>query len=210
MNIYKYIKTKKICAILRVNSVGECLKIANALYDGGIRIMEIVLNPDIQPEVISKLKDKDGLAIISGGIITAREALSLIDKEIYAISSPVLQTNLIKLCNSRGVNILCTVSTANEAYEAWKYRLPVIKLHPTDALGGAIYIKEIVKTMPFLNLIAAGGIKTNEIEDYIKAGALGVCIGRDFYKDFDPDKDYEEIRKNAEIAVKTVEKMYLN
>lgn len=207
MNIFNYLKSKRICAVVRVNSPKECLSISNALYEGGIRIIEIVLDPDLQPEVIDKLKDKEDLAVIAGGIITAREALSLFDKGICAISSPVLQTNLIRLCNSRGVNILGTVSTANEAYEAWRYRLPVIKLHPTDALGGAIYIKEILKTMPFLNLVAAGGIKIDEIPDYIKSGALGVCIGRDFYKDFDSVKDYDKIRNNAQKAVKKVNQL---
>ena len=207
MNVFQYLKNKKIYAVVRVNSTEECLNISNALYEGGIRIIEIILNPDLQPEIIDKLKDKKDLAIIAGGIITAREALSLFDKGICAISSPVLQTNLIRLCNARGVNILGTVSTANEAYEAWRYRLPFIKLHPTDALGGAIYIKEIVKTMPFLNLVAAGGIKIDEIENYIRAGALGVCIGRDFYKDLDAIEDLEKIRKNAQKAVNIVNKM---
>ena len=58
MNIFQYIKNKKICAVIRVNEPEECLKIANALYDGGIRIIEIVLNPDLQIPVIEKLKDK--------------------------------------------------------------------------------------------------------------------------------------------------------
>ena len=205
MNIFQYINIKKICAVIRVNRQEDCLNIANALYDGGIRIIEIVLNPDLQPEVIKNLKNKKDLAIIAGGVITAREALSLFDTGICAISSPVLQNNLIRFCHSRGVNVLGTVSTANEAYEAWRYRLSIIKLHPTNALGGAIYIKEIVKTMPFLNIVAAGGIKIDEIEEYIKSGALGVCIGRDFYKDFDPVKDYDKIKKNAEKAVKIVD-----
>ena len=207
MNIFRYIQKKKICAVIRVNKPEECLKIAEALYDGGIRIIEIVLNPDLQAQVVEKLKEKQGLVIIAGGIITAREAISLIDAGIISISSPVLQTNLIKLCSSRGVNICCTVSTAHEAYTAWKYRLPIIKLHPAEALGGAIYVKEILKTMPFLNIVAAGGIEIKEIEDYIKAGVLGVCIGRDFYYNLNPVEDYDKIKKNAEKAVEIVEKM---
>ena len=62
--------------------------------------------------------------------------------------------------------------------------------------------------MPFLNLVAAGGIKINEIEKYIKAGALGVCIGRDFYKDYNPIKDYDKIKNNAKKAIKIIDKIY--
>ena len=207
MNIFKYLKNKKICAVIRVNNPEDCLKIAEALYEGGIRIIEIILNPELQLGVIDKLKEKQDLAIVGGGIITEREAISLIDKGVCAISSPVLQTSLIRLCHSHSTNIWCSVSTANEAYEAWRYRLPMMKLHPAKALGGAIYIKEILKTMPFLNLIAAGGIMIDEIKDYINAGVLGVCIGRDFYCNFNPQKDYDKIKKNAEKAVKAVEKI---
>lgn len=207
MNILHYIKIKKVCAVIRVNRPEDCVKLANALYDGGIRVIEIVLNPELQLEVLDNLKDKKDLAIIAGGIITAREALSLVNTSVCAISTPILQTNLIKLCSSHGTNILCSVSTANEAYNAWKYSLPVMKLHPAKALGGAIYIKEILKTMPFLNIVAAGGIEIKEIEDYINAGALGVCIGRDFYHDLDPDKDYDKIKSNAQKAIKIIEKL---
>ena len=197
MNILNYIKEKKICAVVRMNDSVECLNVINALYEGGIRIVEIILNPEQQLTVIEKLKDKKDLAIIAGGIITAREAISVMDKSVQAISSPVLQTNLIKLCHSRSVGLWCTVSTANEAYQAWRYRLPIMKLHPADALGGSNYIKEVLKTMPFLNFIAAGGIKIEEIKDYIEAGALGVCIGRDLYK----SKDFETIKQRAKLAV---------
>ena len=207
MNILKYIKNKKICAVIRVNNPEECLKIANALYDGGIRIIEIILNPELQIEVFDKLKEKEDLAIISGGIITTREALSIIEKGVCAISTPVIQTSLIRHCNSNGINLICSVSTANEAYEAWKYRMPLMKLHPAEALGGAIYIKEILKTMPFLNFVAAGGIEIKQVEDYIKAGALGVFIGRDFYYNLDPDKDYDKIKSNAQKAIKIVEEI---
>lgn len=197
MNIFKYIKEKKICAVVRMNDFEECLNVINALYSGGIRIIEIILNPELQIKVIERLNDKKDLAIIAGGIITAREAISVMEKNVTAISSPVLQTNLIKLCHSKGVGLLCTVSTANEAYQAWRYRLPIMKLHPADALGGPNYIKEVLKTMPFLNFIAAGGIKINEIKDYIFLGATGVCIGRDLYRSM----DFETIKQRAELAV---------
>ena len=201
MNILNYIKEKKICAVVRMNDSDECLNVINALYDGGIRIVEIILNPEKQLKLIETLKDKKELAIIAGGIITAREAISVMEKSVQAISSPVLQTNLIKLCHSRGGGLWCTVSTANEAYQAWIYRLPIMKLHPADALGGSNYIKEVLKTMPFLNFVAAGGIKIEEIKDYISAGVIGVCIGRDLYK----SGDFETIKQRAKIAVKIAE-----
>lgn len=203
MNIIKYFDEKKICAVVRVNEKGECLKVINALYDGGIRIVEIILDPESQKEIVEKYKDKEDLVIVAGGVITAREAISLIDAGVKAISSPVLQTGLIKLCHSRGVSIFCTVSTANEAYNTWLYRLPLVKIHPVTALGGAVYLKEILRTMPFLNFVAAGGIKVDEISDYIFAGACGVCIGRDLYQSM----DYETIKQKAQKAVSIIENL---
>ena len=64
-------------------------------------------------------------------------------------------------------------------------------------MGGAHYISEILRPMPFLNVIAAGSIKTDEVLDYLEAGAFAVGIGRDFYQ----DKSQDEI-KNAVATLK--------
>ncbi|UKI41586.1 MAG: hypothetical protein L6V95_00490 [Candidatus Melainabacteria bacterium] len=49
---------------------------------------------------------------------------------------------------------ISTATTPNEAYNAWKTHIPLIKIYPTGHLGGVEYIQDILRPMPFLNIIA--------------------------------------------------------
>ena len=52
--------------------------------------------------------------------------------------------------------------------------------------------------MPFLNIIATGAIKVDEIPDYLSTGVVGCAIGRDFYQD---TSSYNEITNRAKKAI---------
>ena len=94
--------------------------------------------------------------------------------------------SLIKISKNKRVPFIAGATTANEAYNAWKSRIPLIKIFPTEAMGGVRYIEDILRQMPFLNLLPMGNIKLNEVVTYIKAGAVAVGVGRDFYQGFEP------------------------
>ena len=53
-------------------------------------------------------------------------------------------------------------------------------------MGGAAYIENILRQMPFLNLMPMGNIKLSEVISYLNAGAVSVGVGRDFYLGFTP------------------------
>ena len=48
------------------------------------------------------------------------------------------------------------------------------------------YIENILRQMPFLNLMPTGNIKLSEVVSYLNAGAVAVGVGRDFYQGFTP------------------------
>ena len=102
--------------------------------------------------------------------------------------------NMVKISKNKRVPFIAGVATANEAYNAWKARVPMTKLYPTSALGGANYISDILRQMPFLNIMPTGNIKLDEVIGYIKAGAKCVGVGRDLYADFTPSEVTERVR----------------
>ena len=76
-----------------------------------------------------------------------------------------------------------TATTPNEAYSAWKARTQLIKISPANPMGGAEYIEDILRPMRFLNVIATGSIKIDDIQAYLKAGVKAIGLGRALYKD---------------------------
>ena len=77
----------------------------------------------------------------------------------------------------------------------------MIKIYPTGHLGGVEYIQDILRPMPFLNIIATGAIKIDEISDYLATGVVGCAIGRDFYHN---TTSFDEITKRAKKAVSLI------
>ena len=94
--------------------------------------------------------------------------------------------NLVKISKNLRIPFIAGTTTANEAYNAWKSRIPLIKIFPAEAMGGEAYIENILRQMPFLNLMPTGNIKLSEVVSYLKAGATAVGVGRDFYQGFTP------------------------
>ncbi len=183
-NCIEIIKEDKVYPIIRSKDADLAIETAKALVEGGIRVLEInVDNPSLYRaiEEVSKFAN-----VCAGGIITSLQADAAFESGAQLISSPIFQMNMVKISKNKRIPFIAGASTANEAYNAWKSRIPLIKLYPTDAMGGVKYIEDILRQMPFLNLMPMGNIKLNEVVTYIRAGASAVGVGRDFYLGFTP------------------------
>lgn len=183
-NYIEIIKQDKLFPIIRTKEAEEAIEISKALVDGGIKILEInVENPTLYKAIAEVSKFA---TVCAGGIITSMQADAAFECGAKMIASPIFQMNMVKITKNQRVPFIAGASTANEAYLAWKSRIPLIKLYPADAMGGVQYIEDILRQMPFLNLMPMGNIKLSQATTYIKAGAAAVGIGRDFYQGFTP------------------------
>ena len=106
---------------------------------------------------------------------------------------------IIRALEENGIPIdyIAGTSTANEAYEAWKARIPLVKIYPITAIGGPLYLEDLLRPMPFLNIMPQGNVKLSEVKQYIDAGAYAVGVGRDLYEGY----SYSEITDRAKDAI---------
>ena len=197
-NYIEIIKQDKVYPIIRCKDADLAVETAKALVEGGIRVLEInVENPSLY-KAISEVSNY--AYVCAGGIITSLQADAAFESGAKLIASPIFQMNMVKISKNKRVPFIAGASTANEAYNAWKSRIPLIKLYPTDAMGGVKYIEDILRQMPFLSLMPMGNIKLSEVTTYIKAGASAVGVGRDFYLGFTP----KEITARAKEILREV------
>ncbi len=186
-NLINLLEEEKILPIIRNKDPKGAIDTAKALIDGGIKVLEInVENPKIFTaiEEISKYVN-----VCAGGIITSTQADAAISSGARILSSPIFSMNLVKLSKDKRIPFIAGTSTANEAYNAWKARIPLIKIYPITAMGGAMYVEDLLRPMPFLNIMPLGNVKLEEVSSYIDAGAKVVGVGRDFYDGY----SYSEI-----------------
>ncbi len=180
-NLIKELSEEKLYPIIRQSDPKKAEDIALALIDGGVKVLEINVENSKIYEVISRVSKKAN--VCAGSIITTWQANAAFEAGATMFSSPIFQMNMVKISKSIGVPFIAGATTASEAYVAWKSRIPLIKIFPTTALGGVRYIEDILRQMPFLNVMPMGNIKCDEISDYIDAGAVAVGIGRDLCDD---------------------------
>ena len=191
-NLIESLAEQKIFPIIRSNNPETVVDTVDALLKAGLKIMEVNVETPLIYDAIKAVSHKAD--ICAGGIITSMQAHAAIMAGAKCFSSPIFQMNMVKISKNIGVPFIAGTSTANEAYTAWKSRIPLIKLFPVTAMGGVQYFEELMRQMPFLNLMPMGNIKLNEVKDYIQAGATAVGVGRDFYDNL----SLNEISKRAE------------
>ncbi|MBQ8635682.1 hypothetical protein IJ425_05980 [bacterium] len=199
MKLLDKIISEKIYGIIREDDSNHAIEIANAYIEGGIKILEL----NCPLDVCKNISQKNNIVIAQGGIITTQQAHKALEAGAKIISSPIFQTNLTRFASCYSAFLIPSVTTPNEAYNAWQARMPLIKIYPVAEMGGVEYIREMVKPMPFLNLLPCGFVKINEITDYIKAGAKAVGIGRELYAK-DNYKEIVEATKNVVDMVRQI------
>ena len=176
INLVEKLSKNKVFPIIRSSDPQDVVNKARALLEGGLDIMEINIE---SPRVFNAIEalSKDAI-ICAGGIITSLQAKTAIECGAKIISSPIFQSNLIKISKDSQIQFIAGTSTANEAYKAWKSRIPLAKIYPITAMGGVEYLENLLRPMPFLKLIPQGDVKLDEIKQYIDAGAIAVGVGR--------------------------------
>ncbi len=201
MKTIKQIQDEKLHAVIRIKDPGKVVEVTSALADAGLKTVEIVIQSPEIIDAVHYLNSTEDLTIMAGGIITQRQAQTAINAGAKVIVSPVFQMNLVRMCQSNRVPLVMTATTPNEAYAAWKARTPLIKIYPAKPMGGSLFIEDLLRPMPFLNIVATGNIEIDDFTDYLRAGAKAVGIGRAFYKDATP----EEIKNRARRALALLE-----
>ncbi len=191
INFIEKLSQNKVLPIIRSKDPQDVVNKAYALLEGGLDIMEINVE---SPKVFNAIKaiSKDAI-VCAGGIITSMQLDAAIDSGAKLISSPIFQKSLLKMTKDQRVPYIAGTSTANEAYNAWKSRIPVVKIYPISAMGGVEYIENLLRPMPFLQVIPQGNVKLDEVPAYIEAGAIAVGVGRHLTV----ADDYKEITKRT-------------
>lgn len=192
-NLIKLLAEEKVFPIVRKRDPKQALDIANALLEGGIKALEINVENTSIYKVIEEVSKS--AYVCAGGVITSMQADAAILSGAKILSSPVFSMNLVKISKDKEIPYIAGTSTANEAYNAWKARIPLIKIYPITAMGGAMYVEDLLRPMPFLNIMPLGNVKIDEIKSYINAGAAVVGVGRDFYENYSLSEITQRVKK---------------
>ena len=210
--VIEKIYENKIIAIIRGMDKEKTVKIAKALYEGGIRFVEVTFNQK-NPEkfretadCIRAIREEMGDKMYVGaGTVTS---IALVDMAAEAgalyIISPDTDVEVIRRTRELGLVSIPGAYTPTEAKIAYNAGADFVKLFPCVGDGPG-YMKAVCAPFNHIPFLAVGGVDVNNAADYIKAGAVGLGVGSSLAKKAWVDAG--EYYKITEEAKKMIENM---
>ncbi len=167
-----------IVAIIRASSGEQLVKVARALYEGGVDVIEVTFTvPNVLEILQAVRKDLGDKILLGAGTVldpeTCRAAL-LAGAEF--IVSPTVNVDVIKMCNRYDKLMMPGAFTPTEVLTAWEAGGDVIKIFPGE-IGGPNYLKALHGPLPQVRIMPTGGVDLETLPSFFKAGACAVGVG---------------------------------
>lgn len=200
------VKESYVIAIIRGVEKRDIIPVAEALYNGGIKVVEITMNTNGAPEMISLLNEKFGgrLYIGAGTVLDVEEARKAQDAGAKYFITPNVDEEVIRFALENNIDILPGVMTPTEVVNAYKVGAKMVKVFPTSILGSN-YIKELQGPLSHIPMVAVGGVRPENVADFIRAGAVGVGVGGSLIdKGAINSGNFEIITKKAQILLQKI------
>lgn len=210
----KATEQEKIITIIRGVEADKLIPLAEALYDGGIRMLELTYDakgilPDIENarNIEMLAKNFEGRMIIGAGTVIKESQVELTrDAGGQFIISPDTCKEVIEKTRELGLVSMPGALTPTEIAAAHRYGADFVKLFPVNVFG-IDYIKAVKAPLSHIKLLAVGGVNENNIADFLKAGASGCGIGTGVVdKALIAKGDFEGIRALAEKYTRAIGK----
>lgn len=173
-----WLSTHGIVAILRGDYVAHILSLTEALYAGGIRVLEITMNSPGALDLIAQLSDaySERMWIGAGTVVEPEQVDAVADAGGRFIVSPDTYTPVIERTVMRGMEPVPGACTPSEIRTAIRAGARFIKLFPAMPAGPA-YLKQLRGPLPEVQFLPTGGVGLDEIAPFVRAGAVGFGLG---------------------------------
>ena len=188
-SIIDLIEQEKIIAIVRGAEPEQCKAVAQALYAGGIRLMEITYDqrrPETWQATANTIgalaREYEGRMFVGAGTVTSPELVELTAKAGGAfIISPDTDVAVIKKTRELGLVSMPGAMTPSEIKTAHNAGADFVKLFPVGSLGAG-YLKAVKAPLSHIKLMAVGGVNEENAAEFLKAGAAGLGVGGNLAK----------------------------
>ncbi|MBO4648808.1 MAG: 2-dehydro-3-deoxy-6-phosphogalactonate aldolase [Lentisphaeria bacterium] len=186
-----------LVAILRGIRTGEVEKVCDALYDGGIRLLEITLNTSGALESISRAVRYvgDRQLVGAGTVLTPDEVDAVAQHGGKFIISPNTDPAVIRRTKELGLISIPGFFTPTEAFTAIAAGADYLKCFPAGRFGAG-YVKDLKAVVP-KPIYAVGAVGRDNLASFFPICA-GAGIGSAIFK---PGKTPDQIRADAAAMV---------
>jgi 2-dehydro-3-deoxyphosphogalactonate aldolase len=192
-----------LVAIIRGVTPGEAEATARAIFDAGIRIIEVPLNSPDPFNSIERISGAvgDRALVGAGTVLDPLDVRRVHDAGGRLIVSPNTEPQVIQATVEADMVSCPGMFTPTEAFTALQAGAHALKFFPGEA-GAPAVIKAMKAVLPkHVPVIVTGGVTPESIPSWFGGGADGVGLGSSLYK---PEQDPEVTAEKARGFVAAV------
>ena len=202
--VISYTKETGILPCIKLHHKDDYIAYAQAMYDGGARVIEVTMTTPGVLEAIEAISDHfgDKLLVAADTVLDPTSAREVILHGGSIIVNPCVIEDVIDLANRYNVPVFSGAFSATEVFNAMRAGATMVKIFP-GALGGPKYMTNLKMVFPEVNLIPSGGITPENAGEFIRCGACAVSGARTFM-------DFEKIEREGLISVTNQVKKFID
>jgi 2-dehydro-3-deoxyphosphogluconate aldolase/(4S)-4-hydroxy-2-oxoglutarate aldolase len=162
-------------------------KILEAVYAGGLRIIEFTNRSENALDVFSSLvkyadKKMPDLIIGIGTIMNAKQAKQFHKAGARFIVAPTLSLDVGAYCSKQNLFWCPGAGTATEVVQAHEWGASLVKIFPAEILGPA-FVRALKGPCPWTKLMPSGGVTLDEsnIHEWLDSGVECIAIGSQLF-----------------------------
>jgi len=172
------IRSTGVVAIMRAQTSDQLIAAADAIKDGGVRVIEVTMTTPGALAVIEEATRRYGDEVLfgAGSVLDAETARAAILAGAGFVVAPTLKVEVVALCNRYSIPVMPGIMTPTEALTAWEAGADMVKLFPAS-FGGPAMIKAIRAPLPQLEIVPVGGVSLDNAAEFIRKGAAALGVG---------------------------------
>lgn len=200
MTLDDALATMPLVAILRGIAPDEAPAVGEALVAAGITIFEVPLNSPEPLVSIARLEERFGeRALVGAGtVLRPGQVREVADAGGRIVVSPNFSAAVVEATRAAGLVSVPGVFTPTEAFAALDAGASALKLFPGEAVTPRVVgaLRAVLPTGA--RLLVTGGVGSENIADFLAAGADGAGVGSALYK---PGRSAAEVAEAASALV---------
>lgn len=207
--VLQRIRDQSLIAIVRTPDAAPLIPIAEALYTGGVEIIEFTLTVPGALEALSRVRAvlPPHVVLGVGTVLDTESARAAILAGAQFIVMPTLDRGTIRTCHRYSVPVIPGAFTPTEVLRAWEWGGDLIKVFPASVVGPD-YCRAIHGPLPHIPLVPVGGITLDSVADYLRAGAAAVGVGGSLVgNDLVCQQDWGALTRKAQAFIQQVQEV---
>ena len=178
MNTLELAQFGPVIAVIVMHRVEDAVPLAQALVDGGVKVLEITLRTPVALDSMRAIVRSVPQAIVGAGTIrSVQDARAALDAGCRFGVSPGYQRDIGQACAQIGLPLLPGVATASEVMAANADGYRFLKFFPASAAGGIAMLKALAGPFADVLFCPTGGITAQTAPQFLALPNVRVCGG---------------------------------